>query len=365
LPRRPRFTFAILIILLIVGFTVTGFVVRGFNVRRASLAERWYNRGTQDLQRGAALQAIDEFQTALAYSGDNPNYRLKLALALMQAGKWEEAQSHLLNLWEERPGDGEINLLLGRVFAHRNLTANAIRYYQGAIYGVWKSDPITSRENARFELAEYLLSQGRRDSAQAELIALAADMPVVTSQQLKIANLMLQAGQAERALAIFRQVRRKERRNVDATLGEAEAEFALMRFSEAAEIAREAVALNPNSDQAIQIMKDSEAVVEADPKARGIGAAERARRAMLAFRAAQARLTDCSKATPGSPELQQLIAQQGTFSRLKPFVLRDPDKREELMSWVFSVETTTAKTCGPPGGKDATLLKLAQAEEGR
>jgi tetratricopeptide (TPR) repeat protein len=364
LPRRPRFTIAILVILLIVGFTATGFVVRGFNVRREQLAERWYNRGNQDLQRGAALQGIDEFQTALAYSGDNPSYRLKLALALMQAGKWEEARAHLLNLWEERPGDGEINLLLARVFAHRNLVPNAIRYYQGAIYGVWKSDPIASREDARFELAEYLLSHGRTDAAQAELIALAAEAPAVAAQQLRIANLMLQAGQPERALAIYREVRRKERRNFDAALGEAEAEFTLMRFAEAAAIAREAVGLRPNSNQATEILKDAEALVAADPKARGIGAAERARRALLAFRVAQRRLSSCAVTNPNDTALQQLSAQQqDSFPKLRLGALRDQDTREEAMNWVFQVERASANSCGAPVGADAALLKLAQAEE--
>lgn len=364
LPRRPRFTFAILVVLLIVGFAVTGFIVRGFDVRREQLAERWFGRGSRDLQNGAALQAIDEFQTALAYSGNNSTYRLKLALALMQAGKWEEARAHLLNLWEQRPGDGEINLLLARVFAHRNLTANAIRYYQGAIYGVWNTDPIGKRESARFELVGYLLSQGRKDVAQAELIALAAEAPSATSDQLRLADLLLQADEPERALEIFEQVRRKQRRSYEATIGAAEADFTLMRFSSAAQLAKEAVAINPSSQQAAQLATQAVALVEADPRARGIGSKERARRAFVAYKVADARLSACSESHPADAQLQQLGTDQvENFTKLKPASLRDQDLREQVMRWVFDVEIATSKTCGTPSGTDATLFKLAQAEE--
>lgn len=363
LPRRPKFTFAILIILLLVGFAITGFVVRGYDVRRQQLADRWFGRGNRDLQSGASLQAISEFETALAYSRDNDTYRLKLALALMQAGKWEEARAHLLNLWEQRPGDGEVNLLLARVFANRNLPS-AIRYYQGAIYGVWKTDPVGNRESARFELVEYLLSHGREDAAQAELIALASEAPSNVTDQLRLANLMMKADETDRALNIFQQVRRKQRNNFDAALGAAEANLKLFRFASAAQLAKEALNLQPSSTQAAQLKAQSEALVAADPRARGIGSKERAQRAFAAYQVADARLSSCADAKVSDTHLQQLTTdQQSNYKNLRVAALRDPDLRDEVMRWVYDVEISSAKTCGPPSGPDAILLTLAQAQE--
>jgi tetratricopeptide (TPR) repeat protein len=196
LSRKPRGTFAVLIGLLLIGLTLTGILVRGFDARRAQLAQRWYSRGERDLQQGVSIQAVNEFQTALAYSQNDSNYRLKLALALMQAGKWDEARAHLLNLWERRPGDGEVNLLLARIFAHQGPGSNAVRYYHGAIYGVWETDPLAKREAARFELVDFLLSKGQQEAAQAELIALSADAPAAAADQLRLANLLLDAGRS-------------------------------------------------------------------------------------------------------------------------------------------------------------------------
>lgn len=362
--RRPHFTFAVLIALLVIGFTVTGFIVRGFDARREQLAERWFRRGERNLQSGAALQAIDEFETALAYSRDNDRYRLKLAQALMQANKWEEARAHLLNLWEQRPGDGEVNLLLARVFAQRNITTDAVRHYHAAIYGVWETNPVANRERARFELIDLLLSKGQQEAAQSELIALASEPPAGLNERLRLANLMLKANEPQRALDIFQQVRRRDRENFDAVLGAARAEFALLRFASALQLASEASNLKSDSTQAAQLVTETSALVQADPRARGISAAERVRRVFTAYGAANARLASCAAAKPGDPHLQELAAIQRTdVSHLAPARLRDPDVRDQVVRWAYDVETASAKVCGVPSGSDASLLMLARAQE--
>src|SRR4051794_20991057 len=93
--RPSRATLFIIIVFLILGFAVTGIVVRGHKARQQQLAQRWFGRGERDLARGAPHQAVDEFQTALAYARDNDAFRLKLALALMQSGHEDEARVHL------------------------------------------------------------------------------------------------------------------------------------------------------------------------------------------------------------------------------------------------------------------------------
>jgi tetratricopeptide (TPR) repeat protein len=364
LARRPRGTIAILILLLLIAFTLTGILVRGFDARRAQLSRRWYARGERDLQKGVSLQAVSEFQTALAYSRDDSNYRLKLAIALMQAGRWDQARAHLLNLWEQRPGDGEVNLLLARNFAHAGLSSNTVRYYHGAIYGVWETNPLANREATRFELIDYLLSKGLQEAAQAELIALSAEAPTSTEDQLRLANLLLNAGEPQRALEIFQQVHHKERSNYTAVLGAAQAEFKLMRFTSALPLAKEAVNLRPGSEEASKLLEQAQALVQADPRARGISTRERANRAFRAFQIAGARLESCDATHAGDPQLQQLATDQlDNFAHLKSPALRDQDLRDQTMHWVYEVELTTAKICGAPSGEDATLLRLAQVQE--
>jgi tetratricopeptide (TPR) repeat protein len=364
LSRKPRGTFAVLIGLLLIGLTLTGILVRGFDARRAQLAQRWYSRGERDLQQGVSIQAVNEFQTALAYSRNDSNYRLKLALALMQAGKWDEARAHLLNLWERRPGDGEVNLLLARIFAHQGPGSNAVRYYHGAIYGVWETDPLAKREAARFELVDFLLSKGQQEAAQAELIALSAEVPTSTENRLRLANLLLDAGEPQRALAIFQKVHRNDRNNYSAVLGAAQSEFKLMRFVSALSLAREAAKIQPGSSDAEQLLAEAQALVQADPRARGLSIKERTIRALAAFKLASARLEACDATHTADPQLQQLATEQlDNFLHLKPYALRDQDYRDQAMRWVYEVEIATARTCGAPTGPDAILLKLAQSQE--
>lgn len=361
--RRPRFTFALLIILLILGFSATGFMVRGFEARRDQLARRWFGRGNIDLQTGAALKAVNEFQTALAYSPNNSDYRLKLAVALMGAGQWEEARAHLISLWEERPGDGEINLLLARVFAERNLFANAVRYYQGAIYGVWNTDPVGNRRMARFELVDFLLSKGRTQAAQSELIALAAEPPASPQEQLKLANLMMQADEPQRALDMYLQLRHKLHTG-EADLGAAQASYAVARYLSAYEYAKDALRADPKSNIAQDLFQRSEALVKADPRTPGISGNDRLSRTYSAYLSASDRLLTCMNLKPDDLGLQQLQQyQKDNFSKLRPKLLREPDLRDDVLRWAFDVEATSAKSCGTPSGYDALLLQLAQAQE--
>jgi len=80
-----------------------------------------------------------------------------------------------LNLWDRSPGSGEVNLDLAHVSMRMGDAEQAIRYFQSAIYGSWEKDPARQRRNARLELYDYLVSQGRTGDAQAELAGLAAD----------------------------------------------------------------------------------------------------------------------------------------------------------------------------------------------
>lgn len=338
-------------------------MVRGFEARREQLAERWFSRGNRDLEARNAQQAVNEFQTALAYSPSSADYRLKLAVALMQADRWEEARAHLLSLWEERPGDGEINLLLARVFAHRNLVSNAVRYYQGAIYGVWNADPVGSRRMARYELVNLLLSTGRQQAAQSELIALAAEPAASPQEELQLANLMMQAGEPLRALDMYMGLRHKVH-SAEADLGAAQACFALGRYNSAFELAKDALKLEPESKAAQDLVTQSGVLVEADPRTPGISTRDRESRTYSAYKTASTRLLDCMNTRPAEPVLQQLLHdQESGFARLRQVSLRDPDKRDEVLRWVFRVEAATAKSCGIPTGADATLLQLAQAQE--
>ena len=363
-PRPSRGAFVVIILLLVAGFVLTGIIVRGHKARIQQLAERWFSRGERDLRAGASQQAVDEFQTALAYAPDNDAFRLKLALALMQGGREDEARVHLVNLWEARPGDSNVNLQLARVMARLGHSQEAVRYYHGAIYGVWDSDPLEKRQATRFELAKYLLATRQTNAAESELVALAAESPDSTAAEIKLGDMLMDAGDPMRALSAYLHAR-KGPRDAPANLGAARAAFALHRFNEAREYAMDAYRSDPKLEDAGTLEQTADAILKADPHAAGTSAKERSERAYGAFSAAASRLAGCS-ASASDPDLQQLVAAQQTeFKRLSPAILlRDPDLRDKAIEWAYSVERTTEGLCGAPTGLDSTLLMLAQYDGG-
>lgn len=358
--RPTRGIVLLLVIILVIGFAITGVIARGYKARQQALAERWYARGQRDLATGDPARAVDEIQTALAFAPDNDAYRLKLALALMRSGNLDEARVHLTSLWEQRPGDATVNLQLARVMARLGDSQEAIRYYHGAIYGVWEIDPLQQREAARFELVNYLLSTHQLPAAQSELIGLAAELPPTSNQQGQLGDLMMDAGEPDRALTAYKNARRADRTNAQADLGASQAAFALRHYAEARDYARLALKINPQIEEASQLEKQAQLVLSVDPYGSGINMKTRAARAQAAYEAASDRLDECL-ANRTDPALEALSAQQkANFSHIRAVTLRrDPDLLDRVMQWVYQVETASEGTCGAPTGVDAALLVLA------
>jgi predicted Zn-dependent protease len=357
--------FLVIIVLLVAGFILTGFIVRGHKARQQQLAQRWFSRGDRDLSRGASREAVDDFQTALAYAPENDAFRLKLALALMQAGREDEARVHLVSLWEARPGDSNVNLQLARVMARLGRSEEAVRYYHGAIYGVWDADPLAKRQAARFELAKYLLSTRRTNAAESELIALAAESPINPQSEVQLGDMLMEAGDPTRALSAYLHAR-KGPHDATANLGAARASFALHRFREAREFARDAYRSDPRLEEASMLEQQADSILKADPQLDRLSPRDRAERAYKNYSAAAARLSGCSAAAR-DPILQQLLnGQQTQFKRLSASaLLRDPDLLQQAIQWTYEVEKATEGVCGAPSGLDAALLILAHFQGAR
>jgi hypothetical protein len=105
----------------------------------------------------------------------------------------------------------------------------------------------------------------------------------------------------------------------------------------------------------------------------GLSDDEQARRFWRDFKQGLDRLRDCAGSgmanlSSNSPaqDLQQLTKDgQELQKRLNPALLaRDPETRNEAMRFVFRVEDTTAKVCGPGTGFDQALKLIEARHEG-
>ena len=356
---------AIAIAVMIAVFTL----VQQFHGWQGSLAAKVYEQGEQELQGGNPARAIEDFRSALAFQRDNYQYQLSLAQALEAAGRYDEAESYLLSLWERQPQDGMVNLQLARLAAHRGLSNETLRYYHNAIYGIWRSNPDQSRRIARLELIDYLVRENSKTQAQSEIIAMVAGLPPDPQLVDRAAGLFMEIGDYENALDQFRHAYDLDRKDVTAAAGAGTAAFKLGRYKTAQHYL--AAAVDGGRSQERDLLETAELILASDPFRRNLTSQERVRRAKTAFEAAAGRLHTCmqshgetDKSDQGSSSLQQLAQQQNQLRAKLGGTALNPDTLESIMSFVFNVEERTEEECGEPSRLDRALLLIGRNREG-
>jgi tetratricopeptide (TPR) repeat protein len=359
---------AVVVFLAVVGLS------RVYDAQQESLARRWSERGQTDLGARQFAPAVADFRTALLYSRDHYMYQLDLAEALMGLNRTDEAYAYLINLWDHEPENGVVNLELARIEAGRGATGPALRYYHNAIYATWPGDQETQRQNARLELIDYLLKIDAKTQAQAELIALEANLGENAPEQIHVGQLFLRTQDYSHALNAFRVSLRQDRRTPAALAGAGQAAFQLGLYPAAQRYLDDAVAASPGDAQSAGLLRKTEFVLEMDPFRTRIPAAERGRIAIKAFAVAGDRLKSCTVAGGSSvgaaavrqSRTHQNLAQQ--WAKLKPQITewglrRNPDLVETAMQLVFNIERQAAATCGPGTEIDQALLLIAKLHE--
>lgn len=365
---RPHelMTLALLTVLAIVmTLAVTG-LSRIYHGQQEALAVRWSTRGLKDLKQHRFGAAVVEFRTALRYARDNYSYQLNLAEALLGVKKTDEAYAYLINLWDREPENGLVNLELARIAASRGETERALRFYHNSIYATWPGNQEEAMRNSRLELIDYLLGINAKAQAQAELIALEANLPEDSPLQSHLGELFLQAGDNEHALEAFRQALREHRHDATALAGAGAAAFDQGQYITAERYLRAAVAAAPDNADSAARLTTTEAVLGLDPFRTRISAATRNRIVVTAFAAAGDRIKTCPALLGPPPKGRPDLVQQWT--KMKPRVTerglrRDPDLVNDAMQLTFSIEQQTSGWCGAVTEADDALLRIAKLHE--
>ena len=364
---------------LLTGFTllfilgVTG-LSRAYQAQRQALGNRWYARGVADLNAKNFDAAVTEFRAALLYARDDYNYQLNLAEALIGSHQTAQASAYLLNLWDREPENGQVNLELARIAAQKGQTTDAVRYFNDAVYAAWPADQETQRREARLELIGLLLRTNAKTQAQAELIALAENVGDDPTEQARIGDLFMRAGDYQNALEAYRLSLKYDRHDAATLKGAGDAAFELGRYPVAEHYLEMALSEDPKDTQVGERLKTAQMVVRLDPFRDQISSAERNRIIVDAFATAGERLSHCAApnnggaVSAGSPPVAQAnVGEQWTElkSRVTERDLRrDPDLGRTAMELVFRIERETSAACGMPSGADLALLLIAQEHEG-
>jgi len=348
--------------ILVALFTLTGFLSRAFHQKEVAIAENWNNRGNAALAAGHAREARDCYRNALIYEPQNTVYQLHLARALAAFGRSDQSRAYLLNLLEQLPGDGEINLDLARLAAQDRAVDAAIHYYHGAIYGAWNTKPVESRRAARLELATFLVNHGQNTQAEAELIALAAGIPEdQAGMHAIVGQLFTKVGDLNRALAEFEIALKVAPRNVDALAGAGTAAFRLQDYFRAAAYLERALAERPEDADLKAKLEISRSIISSDPFIANLTATERAHRAALDLTRAVSRAEKCQGASSvkdaESPLATFLARAKATrFSIWSERGLAEhPEQIPAAMRVAFGLESESDNSCGTAEGPDLAI----------
>jgi tetratricopeptide (TPR) repeat protein len=295
--KTPRRVFVATIAVVLVMGVVTGVAARAYHDARHRGARAQFELGEAAANTGRTAASLEHYRAALALDRDRPEYRRALAIALISLRRTAEAETHLAQLLEFDPVDGEANLLLARINAGRGAIAETEAFYQRAIYGRWAAEPGARRLAARFELIEWLVQMGAVAPARAEQLRLQAEVPDIPFLQLELARRMLALGQPAPAATILR---RELERRPDATVAAdlAKAEMDMGRFVEARAAARRALNLDARDRRSRDRLAQINEVLTLDPTQRGLSDAERFGRAQLLLKRVHQDLLTCTAITP-------------------------------------------------------------------
>jgi chloride channel protein, CIC family len=325
--------------------TVAGCVSYFYRTERTARAERAFQQGNQLLAKERMDEAVEQFRNAVSIS-HSVEHRLGLGLALAQAGQLPEASIYLNEVIRENPNSGLANLGLARISAAEGNIDAATIYYQRAASGSWPANPDRSRFTTRLELAQALQKAGRVQQARAELISAAATAPDDPALHKETAVALLDYGLPRNAADVFRQVLKRNPRDLAAYDGLGQAEFALGDYNAARTAFQDSLKLDPTDSAALKGAELSDRVLALDPVLRGLGAAERYRRSHEVLTQALAARLQCSPSTDQDVE----AAQAALARKRRPASLSDTADAELALARQLWAERV--KSCAAPAAND-------------
>jgi tetratricopeptide (TPR) repeat protein len=353
-PNRPE-AILLVFVTLILLFAATSFVASAYRSELRNRAEMHFHQGQVLARGGKPDAAVEEYRAALTYSHNERRYELALSLALVALGRTGEAEAHFLELREGDPNNALVNLMLARIAVREGRVADAVAFYNRAIYGLWPSDPQKNRIQARFELVELLGNTGQARKALGELLSLAAEAPDDPAVQNRVAEMLLNYGSPQHAAEVFRGVLESQPRDPEAALGLARALFQEGKYRDAESQYRRALRLNPGDPRAQQRVAQIADMLALDPTVVTLRSSQRYARSLELIRRTTESLKACLGARAVPPDVQTLLDRSAEF--LKAHRRHREGETPAALSLASKIWKARGDLCGPPP-EDALALAM-------
>jgi tetratricopeptide (TPR) repeat protein len=134
-----------------------GFMNYFYREERAARARRHFAEGNALVAAGRDGEAIERYRNALSVS-HNTDHRLALGMALLKAGRWNEAAIYLKEVSRERPDDASVQAALGQAeFGIGDYAAARHAFLQAV-----RINPADRLSADRADLSEHRLVQRKR-----------------------------------------------------------------------------------------------------------------------------------------------------------------------------------------------------------
>jgi tetratricopeptide (TPR) repeat protein len=360
--QREILVLAVLSVVAVLAFLGTRAVARLDADIRTRDAGTWYRAGQARLDAGDPAGAVEAFRHASATARDNEEYRLALAAALIRADRDEAARQVLLGIRSVAPENPEANLRLARLEAQRGDQTAAVRYYQNALYGVWREEDTEARGRLRIEFIEYLIDRDQQGRALAELLALESNLAAAPDAHMEAAGLFRRAGDARRALTHYERALKLDPERLEAAAGAGEAAFNLGDFTRAQRHLRAAPDEAPG---VAELRAVTTLVLSRDPLAPRLAFAERRRRLLLNLADAIEHAETCAAEGQGRARLDAL--EQGARALGASVTRRTAapalETIEAGVDLVYRIQREVAERCGAASPAHRALLIIGERNQ--
>ena len=342
---------ALLIVLCVISaalFAGTRRLAGWSHQRRAAAAAEWFARGERLTQAGQVDGGIAALREAVAADRQNGGYSLALARSLDDAGRDDEARQLLLELRQRQPDDLEVNYRLAGLAVLDGDAAQAIRYYNWAMYGLARIGRDYERRRIRAELIDFLIGHGDLQEASTQLASLSRELPDNPTAQIEAGRLADRAGEAARARQFYGRAAALDPKSPAAAAGAGEAAYALRDFPGAVRDLQRAIDLGVRPADLEPRLAIARLVLASDPLAARVGAGERARRALAGLARAADRNEACQRTTGADPKAPDATrAELDKFRRMRASDLQDPDTLASIVALIGTIESDVKSRCAP------------------
>jgi CIC family chloride channel protein len=329
-----------------------GFLSYYYRAERGKRGEQAFAAGEELLRKERLPEAIEQFRYALSIS-HRADHRLALGLALVQAGRANEAAIYLREILRQQPNSGPANLGMADAIASEGQQEGAIAWYRRAIAGSWPDRPAEHRYRARMRLMELFVKHGDPSKARAELPALAADLPEDRESQQRTGRMMIDFGLLREAEDLFQRLLKSGPPDPGEYGGLGEALFRQRRFEEADAAFRDALRIDPTDATAARRAALSEKVLASDPGRRGIGSQERFRRSEELLRVVLRQVEACGEPERGTVSAIQQAKESLSRKRAPGSYADEADRLVSQAEWLWS---NRPKACSLPADDPAAFV---------